>query len=205
MMYVWRMKVKVKLLSRVRLFVTPWTVACTRLLSPWDFLGKSTGVGCHFLLQGIFPTQGSNPGLLRCRQMLYRLSHQGEWREAELFPGDTITNYHKLGVFKQWKFMVSQFWRPEVWNQNIGRIRLPLTSGGESILASSQFLGVGWQFLAFLSCHLKTKQKKVQCDSCELSFVWGKIRTRTWETAFQMALKNCSQDVRGKVQCYVWP
>ena len=38
-------------LSRVRLFATPWTVACTRLLRPWDFLGKSTGVGCHFLLQ----------------------------------------------------------------------------------------------------------------------------------------------------------
>ena len=48
----------------------------TRLLRPWDFLGKSTGVGCHFLLQGFFPTQGSNPGLPHCRQMLYRLSHQ---------------------------------------------------------------------------------------------------------------------------------
>ena len=33
-----------------------------RLLHPWNFLGKSTGVGCHFLLQGIFPTWGSNPG-----------------------------------------------------------------------------------------------------------------------------------------------
>ena len=49
----------------------------TRLLRPWDFLGKSTGEGCHFLLQGIFPTQGSNPGLPHCRQTLYRLSHQG--------------------------------------------------------------------------------------------------------------------------------
>ena len=49
----------------------------TRLRRPWDFLGKSTGVGCHFLLQGIFPTQGSNPGLLHCRQTLYRLTHQG--------------------------------------------------------------------------------------------------------------------------------
>ena len=37
----------------------------------------STGVGCHFLLQGVFPTQGSNPGLLHCRQMLYHLSFQG--------------------------------------------------------------------------------------------------------------------------------
>ena len=35
----------------------------TRLLRPWDSLGKNTGVGCHFLLQGIFPNQGSNPGL----------------------------------------------------------------------------------------------------------------------------------------------
>ena len=48
----------------------------TRLLCPWDFPGKSTGVGCHFLLQGIFPTQGLNPGLLYCRQTLYCLSHQ---------------------------------------------------------------------------------------------------------------------------------
>ena len=67
----------VKSLSRVWLFATPWTVACTRLLCPWDFLGKSTGVGCHFLLQGIFLTQGSNPGLPHCKQTLYRLSHQG--------------------------------------------------------------------------------------------------------------------------------
>ena len=53
-MYVW--SESEKLLSCVRLFVTPWT----RLLHPWNFLGKSTGVGCHFLLQGIFLTRGSN-------------------------------------------------------------------------------------------------------------------------------------------------
>src|SRR5574340_696593 len=42
-----------------------------------DSPGKNIGVGCHALLQGIFPTQGSNPGLLRCRQILECLSHQG--------------------------------------------------------------------------------------------------------------------------------
>ena len=62
-------KVKVKSLSLVWLFVTPWTVA-TRLLHPWNIPGKSTGVGCHFFIQGIFLTQGSNPGLPHCRQML---------------------------------------------------------------------------------------------------------------------------------------
>ena len=46
------------------------------LLYPWDFPGKSTGVGCHFLLQRIFSTQGSNPGLPHCRKMFYHLSHQ---------------------------------------------------------------------------------------------------------------------------------
>ena len=49
----------------------------TRLLCPWDFPGKSTGVGGHLLLQGIFLTRGSNPGLLCCRQTLYHLSYQG--------------------------------------------------------------------------------------------------------------------------------
>ena len=71
-------KVKVcSLFSQVWLFATPWTVAWTKLLHPRGFQGESTGVGCHFLLQGIFPTQGSNPGLLHCRQTLCFLSHQG--------------------------------------------------------------------------------------------------------------------------------
>ena len=48
----------------------------TRLLCPCS-LGRNTGVGCHSLLQDIFQTQGSNPGLLHCRQIPYHLIHQG--------------------------------------------------------------------------------------------------------------------------------
>ena len=48
-----RSEVKVKSLSRAQLFATPWIVACPKFLCPWDFQGKSTGVGCPFLLQGI--------------------------------------------------------------------------------------------------------------------------------------------------------
>ena len=51
--------------------------APARLLCPWDSPGKDTGVGCHALPQGIFPTQRLNPGLPHCRQILYCLSHQG--------------------------------------------------------------------------------------------------------------------------------
>ena len=47
------------------------------LYSPWNSPSQNTGVGSCFLLQGIFPTQGSNPGLPHCRQILYPLSHKG--------------------------------------------------------------------------------------------------------------------------------
>ena len=48
-----------------------------RLLCPWDSLGKNTGVGCHFLFQGIFLTQGLNLGLLHWQADSLPLSHQG--------------------------------------------------------------------------------------------------------------------------------
>ena len=47
------------------------------LYNPWNSPGQNTGVGSRSLLQEIFPTQGSNPGLLYCRWILYQLSHQG--------------------------------------------------------------------------------------------------------------------------------
>ena len=49
----------------------------TRRLCPWNSPDKNTVVGNHSVLQTIFPTQGSNPGLLDCRQILYSLSHEG--------------------------------------------------------------------------------------------------------------------------------
>ena len=61
------------------------------LYSPWNSPSQNIGVGSLSLLQGIFPTQGSNPGLLHCRQILNQLSHQGSplstlgrWKETSL-------------------------------------------------------------------------------------------------------------------------
>ena len=59
----------------------PHGLGLARLFCPWDSSGKNTGVGCHFLLQKSFPTQGSNPDLQHCRQTLYHLSHQGGSRK----------------------------------------------------------------------------------------------------------------------------
>ena len=71
----------------------PHELQPTRLLYPWDSPGKNTGVGCHFLLQGIFPTKGSNTGLPHCRQTLYRLSHQGSPRCSQCV---LLTGIHSL-------------------------------------------------------------------------------------------------------------
>ena len=74
----------------------PHGLGLTRLLCPWDSPGQNTGVGGHSLLQGIFLTQGLNPGLLHCQRILYRLSHQGSpgcqpttppfWKEVFVAP-----------------------------------------------------------------------------------------------------------------------
>ena len=53
------------------------------LQNRWNSLGQNTGVGSLSLFQGIFPTQGLNPGLPHCRQILYQLSHKGSPRTLE--------------------------------------------------------------------------------------------------------------------------
>ena len=53
------------------------------LYSPWNSPGQNAGVGNRSLFQGIFPTQGLNPGFLNCRCILYQLSHQGSPRILE--------------------------------------------------------------------------------------------------------------------------
>ena len=73
----------------------------TGLLCPPDSPGKNTGVGCRFLLQGIFLTQGSNPGLLHCRQILHRLSHQG----SPLISYGCCNEVPQTGWFKTAEFM----------------------------------------------------------------------------------------------------
>ena len=97
------------MLGHVRSFATPWTVA-SQALCPWYSPGKNIGVGCHFPLERIFPTQGSNPCLLHCRQILYHLSHQGSPNTSlakppklfltNLVPPDTEANVTKR-KFKQ--------------------------------------------------------------------------------------------------------
>ena len=62
--------------------------------TPWNFLGQNTGMGITlFLLQGVFPTQGPNPGLPICRQILYQLSHKGSPGMGEFNSDDHYIYY----------------------------------------------------------------------------------------------------------------
>ena len=113
---------KWKLLSLVQLFVTPWTIQSMEFSRPVGSLSllqgieprspalqpdslpaepqekpKNTGVVSLSLLQQIFPTQGSNPGLLHCSQILYQLSHKGSPRILEW-----------LAIFLQWIFLTQE-------------------------------------------------------------------------------------------------
>ena len=72
-------------------FATPWTLTA-RLVCPWDSPGKNAGVGGHALLQGIFPTQGSNP-LLLC--LLYRQAGS----LPRVPPGKPYSNYKRNIAF----------------------------------------------------------------------------------------------------------
>ena len=63
-----------------------------------DSQGKHTGVVCHALLQGIFPTQELNPGLCHCKWILYPLSHQGSPNYMSIIVKEVMVNFQRLYV-----------------------------------------------------------------------------------------------------------
>ena len=81
----------------------PYGLQPARLLCPWDSLSKRTGVGCHFRLQGIFPTQESNLGLLHCRQILYWLSYEESPQSASIshsVVSNSVTPWSVHGILR---------------------------------------------------------------------------------------------------------
>ena len=95
------------------------------LYSPWNSSGQNTGVGSLSLLQGIFLTQGSNPGLPHCRQILYWLIHKGSPRIlgciAYSFSSKSSWSRNRTevsciagGFFTNWA--IREFCRPEYWS-----------------------------------------------------------------------------------------
>ena len=117
----------------------PWTVATQAPLSMRRYMQYYVKwMGCHFLLQGIFLTQGWNPSLLHCRQVLYCLSHQGSPREAKLdsiFLAEILQNWcHILG------FILYQIRRPNI-SDNFQMFKLVLEQAEEPEIKVPTFTG----------------------------------------------------------------
>ena len=127
------------------------------LYSPWNSPGQHTGVGGCSFLQGIFPTQGLNPGLPFCRQILYRMSHWGsprilEW-VAYLFSSGSSQPRNQTGVsciaggfFTNWAIREAP--SSEYIMQNVGWMKHKLESrllGEISIISDMQVTPPLWQ------------------------------------------------------------
>ena len=87
--------------NHIQLFATPWTVVRQAPLS-MEFSRQEYWSGLPWLPSGIFPTQGSNPGLPHWRQILYHLNHQGSPKSASNY-GSFKRRIYSWGYFKLWK------------------------------------------------------------------------------------------------------
>ena len=112
--------------------MTPWTAAHQAPLSV-NSPGKNTGMDCHSLLQGIFPTQRSNWGLLHCRWTLYHLCHQ-----ESIFRNKTMCSF-KILIFRRKK-----------------RKKLVKESKGEEMRWLLGLPAWGWWARLFISCESAT-------------------------------------------------
>ena len=116
------MKLKVLEPKLCPILLTPWTVACWAPLS-MGFCRQEYWSGCRSLLQGIFSTQGSNPGLLHCRQILYHLSYQ--WSLGKVSRG-LMNEETDPSVSEVWVQSLINAWGLEVhsqWSVEMGDVR----------------------------------------------------------------------------------
>ena len=110
-------------------------------------------VGCHFLLQTVFPTQGWNPGLQHCRQTIYSLSHQGspKWRSVE------INKWSDMLMLFSCSVMSNSFQPLELQHT-----RLPCPSPSPRVCSNSSLLS-RW-------CHPTILSSVIPFSSCLQSF-----------------------------------
>ena len=123
------------------------------LYSPWNSPGQNTVVGCHAFLQGIFPTQGWNPGLPHCRWILYQLSHKGSpnkcgYQQKNLI--HSVANCPRLGtpfLFDRGVPLASHV-RPAVWSSFMSVGEKQVNDGEEAAVPDSLCVGAPrWQLL----------------------------------------------------------
>ena len=155
------------------------------LYSPWKSPDQNTGVGSVPLLQGIFPTQGSNPGLPHCRRILYQLSHKGSPRILEwvTYPFSSRSSWPRIGTrvsFIAGRFFTNCAIRKLEDTVQYITVNLNVTQNRGGFLFSSLCTNKGsgslWRLLATCSplCDwfLSAEKGSVPFSSRQASTVW---------------------------------
>ena len=146
--------------------------------------GRNTGVGCHALLQGIFPTQVSNTGLLHCRWILYKLSHQRSPRILEWvaypFSRGTSGSRNRSGV----SCFAGGFFTSWATQEAPGLVKLGL------ITHIFRYAVFRYSVNGFTSLKRQNTKIKLYCSSPSTSprvihlGLWKAGNTPSWRTAF---------------------
>ena len=164
-----------KSISCVPLFETPWDCSLPSSSIHVDSPGKNSGVGCHALLQGIFPTQESNPGLQNCRQILYHLSYQ--WSASEWL------NWTELN-WTQWLRLPMQ--------NHVRRTGMCGSANGLHYLGNGWACpSVQWWLLDWILGSQTGTRRAVLTHSCRDSSGWGTdvhsrlIHVNVWQKPLQ--------------------
>ena len=178
-----------------------------------DSPGKNPGAGCHALLQGIFATQGSNPGLLHCRQILYCLSHQGSPRILEwvAYPFSRGTSRPRTwtrvsciagGFFTSWATQEAQNLKllPLSFKTNFSETEkhLPVFNMGFHPLLVILLCPLTAPSLSWFSCHFSICVRfSVSSDSCLtrsiitcLSTVADILRVHVWVSSSSSYIRS---------------
>ena len=149
-------------LSHIKLSISEvkWRESCSvvsdslrprGLYSQWNSPGQNTGVGSLSLLQRIFPTQGSNPGLPHCRQILYQLGHKGSPRilEGVAYPFSSRSSWPRNrtrvsciagGFFTNWVLRVAPINEDELQKKKERKKKEPLLYCYWHLLGAADFL-----------------------------------------------------------------
>ena len=162
-----------------------------RFLCPWDFPGKSTGVGSHFPLQGIFRTQGLNLSLLHYRRILYHLSQSStsSERDTSATKASAISDCGKEGPVSLWPAQIPSNLSAVVWGWTLSKIhglwRVEKLSHGESMEELGRWKQAGWKNREREKHHPgnHSQQDKLECLEVTHRQVSGKT---------EMTVKQCS-------------
>ena len=107
------------------------------LYSPWNSPGQDTGVGSLSLLQGVFPTQGSNWGVLHCKQILYQLSYQESphyWVNINHYDNISFTSRNYRNWIKEYSCLFLRWKYEKLGMQSLTAFLFPLSHIGSVLL-----------------------------------------------------------------------